>query len=247
MKKISTKQLAATGLLGAITIFLGMTPLGFIPIGPTRATIMHIPVIIGSIFYGPVVGGTIGLIFGLFSLFQNILNPTPVSFVFLSPLVSIMPRILVGILTYYIFQGAKCMGNTLTRGISAVIGVGAVVYLANGIYQNAQVTAYFPLVMNVLLLLALAGLGYLMFKKFAAFPFEVMLASVLGSLLNTVGVLGMVSLLYAERFVEQLGQDPTVARQVILSIGILNGIPESIAAMVLVTIIFNALSKRLNH
>ncbi len=75
--------MAIIGVLGAISIILGMTPLGFIPVGPTRATIMHIPVIIGgAIMEGPLVGGIVGLIFGLFSMFQAYTNPTPVSFVF---------------------------------------------------------------------------------------------------------------------------------------------------------------------
>ena len=82
-KGINVRKLTIIGVLGAISTVLGMTPLGFIPVGPTRATIMHIPVIIGAIMEGPVVGGFVGLIFGLFSIFQAITNPTPISFVFL--------------------------------------------------------------------------------------------------------------------------------------------------------------------
>ena len=48
-KKINVRQMAIIGMLSAISIMLSMTPLGFIPIGPVNATIMHIPVIIGSI------------------------------------------------------------------------------------------------------------------------------------------------------------------------------------------------------
>ena len=55
MKKensFNVRRMAIIGVLGAISIILGMTPLGFIPVGPTRATIMHIPVIIGAIMEG---------------------------------------------------------------------------------------------------------------------------------------------------------------------------------------------------
>ncbi len=46
--------MAIVGVLGGLSIALGLTPLGFIPVGgPTRATIMHIPVIIGGILEGP--------------------------------------------------------------------------------------------------------------------------------------------------------------------------------------------------
>ena len=68
---------------------------------------MHIPVIIGAIMEGPVVGGFIGLIFGLFSIYQALTNPTPVSFVFLNPLVSVIPRILIGIVSYYVYNALK--------------------------------------------------------------------------------------------------------------------------------------------
>lgn len=49
VKKVDVRKMAIIGVLAAISIMLSMTPLGFIPIGPTNATIMHIPVIIGAI------------------------------------------------------------------------------------------------------------------------------------------------------------------------------------------------------
>ena len=79
----SLRKMVIIALLGAISVVLGMTPIGFIPVGPTRATIMHIPVIIGAIMEGPIVGAFVGLIFGLFSIYQALTTPTPVSFVFL--------------------------------------------------------------------------------------------------------------------------------------------------------------------
>ena len=90
-KWLTTRRMAIIGILGGISMVLGLTPLGFIPIGPTRATIMHIPVIIGAILEGPIVGAIVGFIFGLFSIFQAVTNPTPISFVFLNPLVSLGP------------------------------------------------------------------------------------------------------------------------------------------------------------
>ena len=56
--------------------------LGYIPLGFTRATIIHIPVIIGSIILGPKYGAFLGFIFGLTSLVNNTFNPTVTSFVF---------------------------------------------------------------------------------------------------------------------------------------------------------------------
>ena len=62
-KKLEVRKMAIIGVLSAISIMLSMTPLGFIPIGPTNATIMHIPVIIGAVVEGPVVGMVVGFIF----------------------------------------------------------------------------------------------------------------------------------------------------------------------------------------
>ena len=106
--KLNTRKLAIIGMLGGISIILGVTPLGFIPIGPVKATIMHIPVIIGSIVEGPVVGLFIGLIFGGFSMFQAYAMPTsPVQVVFLDPVVAVLPRLLIALVAHYSYQGIK--------------------------------------------------------------------------------------------------------------------------------------------
>ncbi|MDL0415461.1 ECF transporter S component, partial [Clostridioides difficile] len=49
VRKVNVRKMTIIGVLSAISIMLSMTPLGFIPVGPTKATIMHIPVIIGAI------------------------------------------------------------------------------------------------------------------------------------------------------------------------------------------------------
>ena len=56
MEKKSDKVLGLVqlALFSAIIIIMAFTPfLGYIPLGFTRATIIHIPVIIGSILLGP--------------------------------------------------------------------------------------------------------------------------------------------------------------------------------------------------
>ena len=98
--KLTTRQLAISGMLGAIAIILGVTRLGFIPV-PTpagHATIMHIPAILGGILEGPIVGALVGLIFGVYS-FLNATNP-----IFADPLIAILPRIFIGIVAYYSYK-----------------------------------------------------------------------------------------------------------------------------------------------
>ncbi len=102
-QRSKTRKLAITGMLGAVTIALSLTPLGFIPIGVFNVTTIHIPVIIAAILEGPIVGGAVGLIFGVTSLIKNLVSPTPISFIFWNPLISVLPRILIGLLSYYFY------------------------------------------------------------------------------------------------------------------------------------------------
>ncbi|WP_418884567.1 ECF transporter S component [Acetoanaerobium noterae] len=186
-KSFTVRHMAVTGMLGAISVVLGMTPLGFIPVGPTNATIMHIPVIIGAIVEGPIVGMLVGLIFGIFSLIRSITAPTPISFVFWNPLVSILPRILIGLASYYIY---KFFSKT-TKNEAVSIGI----------------------------------------------------TGALGTLVNTLGVLGMVYALYAEKFVSALGLSGQNAFKVISGIGITNGLPEMFVAMLIATAAVKAIKK----
>lgn len=61
--RTKTRKLTTFAMLAAISIILGFTPLGIIPIPPVGATIMHIPVIITAILEGPVLGALMGLVF----------------------------------------------------------------------------------------------------------------------------------------------------------------------------------------
>jgi len=72
------RKIVITGALGAISVILGVTRWGFIPwVSGTSLTIMHIPVIIGAVLEGPVVGTLIGLIFGVSSYRGCLLDQSP--------------------------------------------------------------------------------------------------------------------------------------------------------------------------
>lgn len=64
------RTIAVTGMLAAVTLVLGLTNIGIIPIPPANVTTMHIPVIIGAILCGPKVGLFLGLVFGLTSVWK---------------------------------------------------------------------------------------------------------------------------------------------------------------------------------
>lgn len=103
LKGLSIRQMTITGLLGATSIVLGATPLGFIPL-PTaagHATIMHVPAILGGMLEGPIVGALTGLIFGLYS-FLRASNP-----LFMDPIIALLPRMLIGIVSYFVYKFTK--------------------------------------------------------------------------------------------------------------------------------------------
>jgi len=120
--KLNTRQLAVIGMLSSISIILGITGYGFIPLPIAKATIMHIPVIIGAIVEGPIVGAMVGLIFGIFSIFQNITNPNLLSFAFINPLVSVLPRVLIAFTAYYGYKLASRRFKALGIGLGAAVG-----------------------------------------------------------------------------------------------------------------------------
>ncbi|MCX7771970.1 MAG: ECF transporter S component [Clostridia bacterium] len=151
--RMNVRRIAVAGVLSAISVILSLTPsLGYIPIPPITITTMHIPVIIAAILEGPVVGGMVGLIFGLSSMYTaaTIFAGWPTAFPFLNPLVSVLPRILIGVVAYYAYVGIKKLFKV--KSAAAVAG------------------------------------------------------AVAGTLTNTIGVLGMIYILYAQRYVDAVVQ-----------------------------------------
>ena len=177
---LSVRQLTIVGMLAAVSFILGLTGYGFIPLPIAKATVMHIPVIIGAIIEGPMVGLLVGLLFGLFSIFQNIIAPNILSFAFLNPLVSVLPRVLIGVTAYYCYR----------------LPVGREIY-------------------------------------------RIGLAAAVGSLTNTIGVLGMIYLLYVADFAAARGISTDAALGAIYGIAITNGTAEAVISVIItVPIVF---------
>lgn len=109
MPQDRTRKIVITGVLGAISIFLGLTRWGFVPwFSGASLTVMHIPVIIGAVLEGPLVGVAIGLIFGIFSLVQAAIAPSgPADVIFTNPLISILPRLFIGPVAWLAWNGLK--------------------------------------------------------------------------------------------------------------------------------------------
>ena len=134
--RYSTMSMVQVAIFGAIICIMAFTPfLGYIPLGFTRATIIHIPVIIASLLMGPKKGGVLGFLFGLTSFINNTINPTATSFVFTpfyrvgeisggigSIIICFIPRILVGIVPYFVYKLVLRLSSekTRSRGVSNI-------------------------------------------------------------------------------------------------------------------------------
>jgi len=115
---INVRQIVVAGILGAIAIVLGVTQLGFIPVPNLSgsATIMHVPAILGAVLEGPVVGVLAGLIFGIFSMVQDTTG------LFTNPLVSVLPRVLIGITSWYAYKALVGRNQDLAAAVAGVVG-----------------------------------------------------------------------------------------------------------------------------
>lgn len=121
---MKTKDLVFTALFMAIVFMLGLWPnLGFIAIGPASITIVHIPVIIGAIFLGAKSGLLIGLAFGLGSFFNSMSSGVLFAPIFANPIVSVLPRIVFGFLTYYVYKLVSVFikQESVSYGVSAAL------------------------------------------------------------------------------------------------------------------------------
>ncbi len=109
MDKKLIRKIVIGGVMSAIAIFLGATHLGFIPwFAGASLTIMAVPVIIGAVLEGPIVGLVIGFLFGLFSLIQGAIAPTgPADVWFVNPLISILPRLFIGPAAWLVYRSLK--------------------------------------------------------------------------------------------------------------------------------------------
>ena len=97
-------------LFGTIVIVQNLVPvLGNIPIGPLSITLIHITVIVAAIVLGPVQGMIIGGIWGMITFVRAFIWPTsPLAVIcFTNPLISVLPRILVGVVAGYGFLWMK--------------------------------------------------------------------------------------------------------------------------------------------
>lgn len=127
MMSNKNRNIAITGAFSALIVVMMLTGLGYIRINPQIAyTILQVPVILAVVLGGLVPGLLTGFVFGLSSLIKSAVMPLSLlDPYFLNPLCSIVPRLMIPVVTWLVFTGLKKIPHVpqLVAGIfAAVIG-----------------------------------------------------------------------------------------------------------------------------
>ena len=252
-------ELVLTALFTAIIVVMAFTPLGFIPLVVINATIIHIPVILGAIFCGPKKGAFLGFVFGLTSFIKNTLMPTSMSAFVFSPILAssidgaagvvkstiicFVPRILVGIIPYFVYRGshakaAKVISNLV---ISVLLLVGIHAFFAKMLTTDSKemIGWISGVAAAVIYFIVVELTGRKKDGRFLGYVY----AGVTGALTNTLLVMPMIYIFYKEAYANALSIEPGAVMGVILGVISFNGIIEAIVAAVLVAAIGMVLNK----
>lgn len=141
-RNTKTSKLTFLGVMLALTIvFVALTALP--TASASMALLIFLPTIITSIILGPKSGAVMGFLAGFATLLRALLAPaSPLDYLFLNPLVAILPRIFIGVVPYYVFKLFKKLikFNTvslLAAGVSgALTNTGLVILMLYVIYRD---------------------------------------------------------------------------------------------------------------
>lgn len=149
--KNKTFRLVLRAILLAIIIVQAMVPwLGFTPLGFISLTIIHITVIVAAVVLGPKDGMVIGLFWGIATIIRAYAMPTTPfdTLVFTNPIISVVPRVLVGlvagIIFHWIYQRyhSVVVGSVLAGVFGSLVNTLLVLGFMGLFYTGATADAY---------------------------------------------------------------------------------------------------------
>lgn len=254
-----TNELVLTGLFTAIIIIMAFTPLGYIPLVVINATIIHIPVILGSLFCGPKKGAFLGFVFGFTSCLKaTIVGGTLSSFVF-SPVlaaslvgtsgifkslfIAFVPRILVGVIPYFVYIGIKKVLASEKKNLwGTVLNVLMSAFLAFGLYaflgkmsESLSQAAALGIGIAVGAVVFIVVEAVFIRKSTQVIPF--VYAGVAGAMTNTLLVMGSIFVLYKDAYADAIGVAGNAVLGVITGVISFNGVIEAIVAAIIVYLV----------
>ncbi len=265
MKNEKTYELVLTALFTAIIVIMAFTPLGYIPLVVINATIIHIPVILGALFLGPKKGAFLGFVFGLTSLINNTVKAVTASAFVFSPVLAyrvagvsgifkslyicFVPRILVGVVPYFVWllirrivKGDNKAGKIVVDLIaSAILFFSVRVFLMRLLPEalSAVVCTAIGLVVGAALMTALTAGG----MKKASANIALSYAGLAGAFTNTLFVMSGIFILYKDAYANAMGVAGDAVLDVIMGVVAFNGVVEAVVAAILVTGVGLALTR----
>uniref|UniRef100_A0A7V3ZHV2 ECF transporter S component n=1 Tax=Dictyoglomus thermophilum TaxID=14 RepID=A0A7V3ZHV2_DICTH len=233
---MNPKKIALSSIFLALTLLMGISRIGYVAV-PTpagAATLMHIPVILAGILLGPWVGALAGLMFG----FSAVLY-----FSHIAPFWVLLPaRPFIGIvsgLVYAFFLRYTNYQKKIRNYALVIIAIAIFsflylsgLFILNEWFSDLLVTypiEYSFLVSIVAFVISISIIFLIKEKEIKIIGLGI--ASFLGSLTNTIGTLGLAAM--AKIF----------PIQVIITIGIVQGIPEAVLATIICPPIVLAIEK----
>lgn len=143
MKRQKSSTIAKDSIFFAIMLvihFISTLVFNIWPV-PIKPTLVHIPVIIASIIYGPQIGSILGLLMGIISVITNTVILLPTSYLFspfvdhgniYSLIIAIVPRVLIGVVPYFVY---KILSNRVGLVLSGLLGsLTNTVFVLGGIF-----------------------------------------------------------------------------------------------------------------
>ncbi|MCM1426538.1 MAG: ECF transporter S component [Eubacterium sp.] len=259
MKNEKTYELVLTALFTAIIIIMAFTPLGYIPLVVINATIIHIPVILGALFLGPKKGAFLGFVFGFTSFINNTFKAvTPSAFVF-SPVLAanvvgmsgivkslyicFVPRILVGVVPYFVYlglhrllkDGQKVWRIVVNFAAAVILGVSLGAFLKRMLQDKmdgstgAMVSLIAGIAAGVILFVVLTVTG----SKKGSTNIALAYAGLSGAFTNTLLVMSGIFILYKDAYAQALGIAGEAVFDTIMGIISFNGVVEAVVAAII--------------
>ena len=185
------RDLVILSMFIAIVLLMAFTPIGLIDLPLIKATLLHVPVIIGSVVLGPKKGAVLGFIFGLSSFYKNSIAPSILSFAFtpvvplpgltkgslLSIIICFIPRILVGVVPFFAVKGIEALVGKATGKSNRGIKTAAVTLAAiAGSFTNT---------------ILVMGMIFIFFKDFYATANNIPVETVFSVILGVIGTNGV--------------------------------------------------------
>ena len=121
-RKTDTKNLVRAGILSALIIVMTVVPYtGYINYGLVEITTLHIVVAVGAVMLGWQYGAVLGFVWGVTCILRALTNPLWAPFV--NPMISLVPRVLVGIVGGLTASGLRKL--RLRTGLVAALSAAA--------------------------------------------------------------------------------------------------------------------------